>query len=31
MAAITSGDLAAKKMGNSFRISKDALQAFLKG
>ena len=31
MAAITSGDLAAKKMGKSFRISKDALQAFLKG
>jgi len=31
LAAITSGDLKAKKIGNAFRISKDALDAFLKG
>ena len=30
VAAITSGDLKAKKIGNAFRISKDALEAFLK-
>ena len=30
VAAITSGDLKAKKIGNSFRISKEALEAFLK-
>jgi excisionase family DNA binding protein len=31
VAAIEAGDLAAKKMGNAYRISKDALQAFLNG
>ena len=31
LAAITSGDLKAKKIGNAFRISKDALDTFLKG
>jgi excisionase family DNA binding protein len=30
VAAITSGDLKAKKIGNSFRISKEALEEFLK-
>ena len=31
IAAINSGDLKAKKLGNAFRISKEALEAFLKG
>jgi excisionase family DNA binding protein len=31
LAAINSGDLKAKKIGNAFRISKEALEAFLKG
>jgi excisionase family DNA binding protein len=31
VAAINSGDLKAKKIGNAFRISKEALQEFLKG
>lgn len=31
IAAINSGDLKAKKIGNAFRISKDALDTFLKG
>ncbi len=31
IAAINSGDLKAKKLGNSYRISKEALDAFLKG
>lgn len=31
VAAITAGDLKARKIGNAFRISKDALEAFLKG
>jgi excisionase family DNA binding protein len=31
MAAITSGDLKARKIGSAYRISKDALDAFLKG
>lgn len=31
VAAINSGDLKAKKIGNAFRISKEALDAFLKG
>jgi excisionase family DNA binding protein len=31
IAAITAGDLKAKKIGNAYRISKDALDAFLKG
>ena len=30
VAAITSGDLKAKKIGNAFRISKEALEEFLK-
>ena len=30
MAAIQAGDLKAKKLGNAYRISKDALEAFLK-
>jgi excisionase family DNA binding protein len=30
LAAITSGDLKAKKLGNAYRISKEALEAFLK-
>jgi len=31
MAAITAGELKAKKIGNAYRISKEALEAFLKG
>jgi excisionase family DNA binding protein len=31
IASITSGDLKAKKIGNAYRISKEALEAFLKG
>ena len=31
VAAITSGDLKAKKLGNAYRISKESLEAFLKG
>jgi excisionase family DNA binding protein len=31
MAAITAGDLKARKLGNAYRISKDALDAFMKG
>jgi len=31
VAAITAGELKAKKIGNAYRISKDALDAFLKG
>jgi excisionase family DNA binding protein len=31
MAAITAGDLKARKLGNAFRISKEALDAFMKG
>ncbi len=31
LAAIQAGDLKAKKIGESYRISKDALEAFLKG
>jgi excisionase family DNA binding protein len=31
LAAINSGDLKAKKLGSAFRISKEALEAFLKG
>jgi len=31
MAAITAGDLKARKIGNTFRISKEALEDFLKG
>jgi excisionase family DNA binding protein len=31
MAAINSGDLKARKIGSAYRISKDALDAFLKG
>ncbi|HPH97981.1 MAG TPA: SPFH domain-containing protein [Anaerolineaceae bacterium] len=31
IAAITAGDLKARKIGNAYRISKDALDAFLKG
>ena len=31
IAAIQSGDLKAKKIGNAYRISRDALDAFLKG
>jgi excisionase family DNA binding protein len=31
IAAITAGDLKAKKIGNAYRISKDALDAFLNG
>ena len=31
IAAITSGDLKAKKIGNAYRISKEALETFLKG
>ncbi len=30
VAAITSGDLKAKKLGNAYRISKEALEDFLK-
>ena len=31
VAAITSGDLKAKKIGNAYRISKEALDDYLKG
>ena len=31
IAAINAGDLKAKKIGNAFRISKEALHNFLKG
>ena len=31
LAAITAGDLKAKKIGNAYRISKEALDDFLKG
>jgi excisionase family DNA binding protein len=31
LAAITAGDLNAKKIGNAYRISKEALDQFLKG
>ena len=31
IAAINSGDLKAKKIGNAFRISKESLEEFLKG
>jgi excisionase family DNA binding protein len=31
LAAITAGDLKAKKIGTAYRISKDALDEFLKG
>lgn len=31
IAAITAGDLKAKKLGNAYRISKEALEEFLKG
>lgn len=31
MAAIQSGDLKARKLGNAYRISREALEAFLKG
>jgi excisionase family DNA binding protein len=31
VAAITAGDLKARKIGAAFRISKEALQEFLKG
>jgi excisionase family DNA binding protein len=31
LAAITAGDLKARKIGNAYRISKDALDTFLKG
>jgi excisionase family DNA binding protein len=31
VAAITAGDLKARKLGNAFRISREALQEFLKG
>jgi len=31
LAAITAGDLKARKIGSAFRISKEALQEFLKG
>lgn len=31
LAAITAGDLKARKLGSAYRISKDALEAFLKG
>jgi excisionase family DNA binding protein len=30
VAAITAGDLKAKKIGNAFRISKEAIEEFLK-
>jgi excisionase family DNA binding protein len=30
IAAINAGDLKAKKLGNAFRISKEALEEFLK-
>jgi excisionase family DNA binding protein len=31
LAAITAGELKAKKIGNAFRISKEALDAYLAG
>jgi excisionase family DNA binding protein len=31
LAAITAGDLKARKLGSAFRISKEALEEFLKG
>ena len=31
VAAITDGSLKARKLGNAFRISKEALEEFLKG
>ncbi|MRS05933.1 DNA-binding protein, partial [bacterium] len=31
LAAITAGDLKARKIGTAFRISKEALEEFLKG
>jgi len=31
VAAITAGDLKAKKIGNAYRISKESLEEFLKG
>jgi excisionase family DNA binding protein len=31
VAAISAGDLKAKKIGNAYRISKEALEEFLKG
>ncbi len=31
IAAITAGELKAKKIGNAFRISKEALDAYLAG
>jgi excisionase family DNA binding protein len=31
VAAISNGDLKARKIGNAFRISKEALEEFLKG
>jgi excisionase family DNA binding protein len=31
MAAISAGDLKARKIGSAYRISKDALEEFLKG
>jgi excisionase family DNA binding protein len=31
LSAITAGDLKAKKIGKSFRISREALEDFLKG
>ena len=31
LAAITAGELKAKKIGNAYRISKDALDAYLAG
>lgn len=31
MAAITAGELKARKIGNAYRISKEALDAYLKG
>jgi excisionase family DNA binding protein len=31
LAAITAGDLKARKIGSAYRISKDALETFLRG
>ena len=31
IAAITAGDLKARKLGSAYRISKEALETFLKG
>lgn len=31
VAAITAGDLKARKIGSAYRISKESLEAFLKG